>query len=304
MAFAGVELPENLGQSPPAPAAPETTQPADAAPEGASPENDFSSEAPDTDGTREAKALTDLDKLDRFRFEGKEWSREDFRKAYLRQQDYTRKTQEIAQSRKELEETRKYVDNFAYDLRAVQQDRSRWKEFERLYPKEFVERAREILRFQPQEPGNPQQTGSHLDLHPDVKEKLDTIESEFQTIKQEREAQAIEQINSWLDNQFETLGKKYDFANPELVNARAEMHSRNGVQITEKVLEKLFKASHEETKANWEKRYKSLVDKQLKTGKEGRDMGAGGGVPTEGPKKFKTIKEATAGFLRDIDARR
>jgi GTP-dependent phosphoenolpyruvate carboxykinase len=62
--------------------------------------------------------LTDLDSVDRFRFAGREWTRDELQKSILMQNDYTRKTQEIS-------ETRKYYEHLQSDLPKVLRDPSR-----------------------------------------------------------------------------------------------------------------------------------------------------------------------------------
>lgn len=261
---------------------------------------DFQSESGDSPkGTSRTHAsdatLADLDKLNRFRFEGKEWSREQMREKLregLRQEDYTRKTQELA-------ETRKYADNFAVDLRAVIRDKNRFQEFAKIYPREYVERAREILssmgqgaafsQQQPNEPYNP---------------RLQEIEQRFAQWEQHQKAQEVEQIQSWLENQYQTLSKKYPLANTEIVTARADVASQQGHKITTQVLEALFKKTDEEIKAQWDAHYKSKVDKQKQVGKEARDVGPGGGVPMTGPKKYKNITEAKQAWLAELSAER
>jgi hypothetical protein len=62
----------------------------------------------------------------------------DLKNSYLMREDYTRKTQEVA-------EARKYVDNFKYDLQSLVKQPSLMGQFEKVYPKEFVQLAKEIL---------------------------------------------------------------------------------------------------------------------------------------------------------------
>lgn len=287
----GVTLPDNIGET--QSTAPDTGAPS-GAPEGAAPSPDtISPKGTSTETPKGADALTDLDKLERFRFQGREWSRKDLERAYLRQEDYSRKTQELA-------ETRKYTDNFAADLRTVIKDRSRLEEFKRLYPREYVERAEEILSTLPgSRPPETQQTGN---VDPAFREDIEGIKREFNQLKQEREAQAIEQIQSWLDNQFDTLGKKYPNARQKEVMADAEVAARNCTKVTAEVLEKLFKASDAEISGAWEAKYKEKVNKQLSAGKQARDIGPGGGVPGEAPRTPKTFKEARELMIEDMKA--
>lgn len=282
----GVDLPDNIGGGAPSPEPSTGDSP--------SPDTTVSSEkASHTEGADGKPSITDLDKLERFRFEGREWSRKELQNAYLRQQDYSRKTQELA-------ETRKYTDNFAADLRTVMKDRARFSEFQRLYPREFVERAQEILEAMPKA------TGGQPNAEPNdpVSEKLAALEGKISTYEQRAEAQEIEKLQLWVDNQFATLSKKYPDAIPELINARAEVMARQGTKITTPVLEKLFKEHDGQIKAQFEARYKGKVSKQINAGKEGRDVGPGGGMPGDAPKNPKTFKEARDMMIADYTAQR
>lgn len=298
----GVQLPEDLGkQTPVSEGAPDGASPSgsqDLSPEGSSPSGEVSTESVKSEITKE---LLDLDKLERFRFDGKEWNRNDFKNSYLMHQDYTRKTQELA-------ENRKYVDNFQVDLQTVVNDPSRMKEFRAVYPKSFVQVAEKVLAHMQPKQSMPQATPNapQDELSRKFEERFATIDQKLSKIDQWEQQQLqneIKSIESWLDNQFSTLSKKYNLADPEVVTARAQVLSDNGQKVDEKVLEKLFEKHHSEVKERWDKTYKEKVTKQKEAGTKSRDMGAGGGTPGGQPKQVKTIKEATKLALEDLGAR-
>lgn len=274
------------------------------APEGASPTGQVSeAQRPEQasgdngEAARAAKppSLVDLDKLERFRFNGREWNPKDLRNAQLRHEDYTRKTQEVA-------EARKFADNFVYDLQTVLRDRSKLEEFQRIYPKEYVQIAQGILSSLPSQPQAVTPTAKSA-LDPAMAERLSRMENQFTTLMQQTEKAQVEQIQSWLDNQFDVLGRKYPFADPEVIDARAELAARNGTQITADVLEKLFKQHDEqmkERKSSWDKAVKEKQNQQIQAGKKAKDMGTGGGTPGGAPKAARTIKDATKLALKDL----
>lgn len=289
----GVELPDNIGEAPATTGAPDGAAPEGSAPEGAAPQTISTK----TEGTeiheerpRKPPSLLDLDKQERFRFEGREWTRDQLRKAYLRQEDYSRKTQELA-------ETRKFSDNFATDLRAVMKDPSLFEQLQRIYPKEYVAHAKEVLNdLKGLRPDAQSQTAQQKD--PEFLQLRD----EFQALKAERAAQGVEQVQQWLNSTYSTLEKKYPYARPKEVTVDAEGMALGGTKITAEVLEKLFKANDAELKAKWDANYKAKIDEQLTIGKKGRDLGPGGGVPTSGPKNPRTMKEARDAMLADAAA--
>lgn len=301
MAF-GVVLPEDLGKST-APEVEPSEGSTESAPSGAkdlAPEGDGAkelAESPEPQATKEKEAL-DLDKLESFRFAGRNWTPKDLKNAYLMREDYTRKTQEIA-------EARKYADNFTVDLQAVIQDPGLIEKLRAVYPKAYVDVAEKVLaRMQPSVPGT-QQAAPTQNADPALQKWREQVESKLSRLDQWEEAQKhaeIEKIESWLTNTYDTLSKKYPLADNEVITARAQVLSDNGHKIDEKVLDKLFKQNDEETKTRWEKVYKEKVNKQLEAGQRSKDTGSGGGVPGNAPRGFKTIKEATQTMLKDFGA--
>lgn len=278
----GVELPENLGQTTTEESAPQQ----DLSPE----EGKVSTESsqPET-----AKELLDLDKLERFRFEGREWSPKDLKNAYLMREDYTRKTQELSKARQ-------YVDNFEVDLQTVINDPSRIAEFRAVYPAQYVKLAEQVLSRLGGERSAQQVNSNPND---ELSKRFSQIENKLSKIDQweeQQRQQEVRNIESWLDNQYAVLSKKYDKADPEVVTARAQVISDNGHKVDEKVLEKLFEKHHKEVSERWDKSYKETVKKQLEAGSKSKDIGAGGGTPGGAPRTARTIKEATKLALEDL----
>src|SRR5271166_2884879 len=74
---------------------------------------------------KSVQELIDLDKLERFLWKGKPTTRKEFESGWLRQQDYTRKTQALKESQAKAEiETRKFQDNLDADLEKLRQNPS------------------------------------------------------------------------------------------------------------------------------------------------------------------------------------
>lgn len=294
----GVELPENLGQpAPEAPvteSAPEGAEPKDSAPEGA--KELSTSQEPNT-----PKETLDIDKLESFRFAGRDWTPKDLKNAYLMREDYTRKTQEVA-------EARKYADNFSVDLQTVIQNPDLIAKLRAVYPKAYVDVAERVLAYRAQQQGTQQVTpnqNANDPLHKITQwqQQVDNKLSKIDQWEAHQQQVEIKGIESWLTSQYETLSKKYPLANGEVITARAQVLSDSGNEITEKVLDRLFKQNDEETKAHYEKVYKEKVTKQLEAGSKSKDVGAGGGVPGNAPKGLKTFKEAREAMIKDLGAR-
>jgi len=284
----GVELPANLGANN------AVNDTASAAPESHAAPETISTESRSTETPNQSQ-MVDLDKQEKFRFKGRDWTRDEFEKGYLRQQDYTQKTQELT-------ERRKYVDNFAADLSTVASDPSRMADFERMYPKEFVALAKtHLAKLKGQ---NPQETTTNESKSWKDDPEFQEFKSELSEWKSEKAQAEVKSIQTWLDGQFDSLTKKYPHAHTEIVNSRAEAMARQfqgtDQKITAQVLDKLFKENNDEMKTRSDSMYKTKITNQINAGKSARDIGPGGDVDGGAPKKFRTIKEATAGFLSDI----
>jgi hypothetical protein len=289
----GVELPQNFGTPN---AAQEAAEPV-AAPEGAA-TDEISTEAHGTQTTGDDNVL-DLDKHETFRFKGQDWTREEFEKAYLRQADYTQKTQQLS-------EQKKYYDNFWADFSTVRSNPDRLADFERIYPKEFVQHARTLLA----KPGqsapkavNPNESkpNSLLD-HPEFRELKESVE----TITTKAQKEEIARIDGWLKNQYDTLGKKYPYADAETVESRALVYAQKngGKAVTAEYLDRSFKEHNDQVKKRMDGLYKAKITQQINAGKDARDVGTGGDIAGGAPQSDRTLKQAKERMLSDVAAGR
>jgi uncharacterized FlaG/YvyC family protein len=287
----GVELPDNLGEKP------STEEPSQDLAPGSAEGTEISEKlSNETSLKPPIEELLDLDKQERVRFEGREWSVKDLRNAYLMREDYTRKTQELA-------EARKYADNFDADLSTVLREPNRLSDFARIYPPSYVEKVQRILeRANPEsaQASSQGQAQRPAELPPEMRELLQFK----QTWEQERKEQAIQSTQRELDTMFSDFGKKYEFANHKAVNNAAISVVEAGHKLTPQLLEKLFKQEHEDMKALFEKSYKNKVQAQKQAGFKARDAGPGGSAPGAAPKVNKTLREARDQWLSDLEAQK
>ena len=243
-----------------------------------------------------AKEILDLDKLERFRFAGKEWNPKDLRNSYLMREDYTRKTQEVA-------EARKFADNFKYDMQSLVKDPGLMDKFASIYPKEYVESAKEIMQML--RSGNtpsPNQT-QQGQIDPNFLKEFKEVKGWIQSQTEQQKQVSIEQANTWLDNQYTSLSKKYPNAVEEIVTARAQALIDMQRPVNSEVLDKLFEQSQKEMTDRFVTAKQNKVKEQLKVGQSGKDVGQGGSPASEGPKKYKTFKEAKAAMLADLNSK-
>jgi oligoendopeptidase F len=284
----GVELPENLGQTTESPE--RDTAPVES-PEGSPKELPKVSEP---EATKES--ILDLDKLERFRFDGREWSRKELQDAYLMRKDYSQKTAELA-------EARKYADNFESDLGKVLQDPKLLTRMKEVYPSSYVQLAERYLAAQnPAASAQVPQQGVG-ESNKAYEERIAMLEGRFRDWDKRNFEAEVKSKESWLENQYSRLGTKYPHANKDSVILRASVLADQGRDIDESVLEKLYKASNDETKTRWDELYKSKVDQQKKVSLQGKDTGTGGGVPGQAPRGHKTIKEARDAWLSTLETK-
>lgn len=316
--FAGVDLDAKLSETTSAPEVSDGGGATDKAPEVSNHEG--TPEKPeqeklDKPSIEVKPEIPDLDKLERFRWKGKDLTRDELEKAYLRHEDYTRKVSQVS-------EQRKYAENFEYDLAKVVENPALLGEMRKVYPSQFVKIAESVLNRLPSKRDDVASAPNEFPNQNFESEKITSLEAQLQRalqqveeltgwrsgideqVKQANLAKAEAQIDKWFDD----LGKKYPEADPEIVNAKAiylsEQLKDSGKPFTQAELEKLFKAEHERLESRYAERYRTQIEKQKAAASKVQDMGAGGGVPSAPAKQAKTLKEATKHMLDDIESGR
>lgn len=300
--FLGVQLPEP-GEAPEVQSAPES------APQAPEPKSDgFELGNGKTDLGEAAKPeltkqeLVDLDKHERFRWQGKEWSQKDFRSGHLMREDYTRKTQELA-------EARKYVENFDADLAKVVENPNLFEEFRQVYPAQYHAIAQRILdRMNPTResaPSGVSQPTQAADVEKVVQslleKQLKPLHQWREQVEKEKEDAVTKATLAEVDGWFEKAGRKYPFANETEVNALAHSAAQQGHKITEGVIERLMRDSHERFEKRADERQKKQVEEQKKANAKARDIGPGGGTPAA-PMPKMSMKDVRKKLLADLDA--
>lgn len=225
-----------------------------------------SNEGGETAPSTEQPDILDLDSTEKFRFEGREWTPAELKKAYMMQSDYTRKTQELG-------ENRKYYDNLVYDLPKVLQNPALVAEFKRVYPNQFHSLIGHL---------ESKQQADKQGVDPE-------FYREFQEIKTQLRDQRVSAIEAELDHKFSTLSQKYPYADEEVVIARAQTLLDSGQKLSDEVWDKLWKSNHEKISQAISKNIQS----QKSANAQGKDMGSGGGIAGQAPVKHRTIKEAS-----------
>lgn len=222
--------------------------------------------------------ILDLDKVEKFKFGGKEMTREQLKNSMMMHSDYTKKTQSVS-------EVKKYIDNFHIDLERVIENPNLAGEFKKVYPKEF-HRYMDYLVRQDAKPKEQSQGD------PELREELNQI-------KNYMHQEQVKAKEAELDSIFTRLSPKYPDAIEDVVMARAQVLIDQGHEPTNEFWEKLFKSSHEQISKRFEDRKNKTLQDQRAANQRGRGPGIGGGTPGQAPKRL-TMKEATEHAIRDL----
>ena len=248
------------------------------------PETNTPDSAPET---KAASDILELDKIEKFKFEGQEWSPKDLKNAYLRQQDYTQKTQALA-------EERKYYDNLQTDLATLRSNPALVDQFKSIYPEKFHGYVDMILAKdeQAKEQGQPQTQQNQPSVPPELMDRINRIEQSFFS----KEVEAIEATLSSYDSKFSA---KYPMANVNDVYAKAQMLNGKGEKLTEETWDKLWKSSNDSDKARFDQFYKSQIKEQKQAAAKAKDVQTGGGIPGQAPQNLK-LKDVRNAMLKNM----
>lgn len=241
--------------------------------------------------------VVDIDKLEKFMYQGKEWTKDDLRaweKERLMHGDYTRKTQEIAAKDKALEQERRYTENVPYDLEKLARDPNLIDQFKSVYPKKYHAVADKILERLGVAP-RPTQALAKDSIPEEWRSELDQVKSMLK-------AHETEKYEQQLNATFDKFKAKYPKAREDVIIARAQAALNQGVELNDSQFEKLFKDEHESIMKSMDEYYLSKIKEQKAANKKGRDVPSGGETPTSPPKKL-TFKEATEAAIRDLSNR-
>lgn len=255
--------------------------------------------------TKASDFVPELESLGKFKLHGKEWTFEELNKSMLMQADYTRKTQEIAQDRK-------YMENLRADLENVRVNPALTERFKQIYPEKFhnyldlvmqaqsaVEEASESGELTSNEAAK-LRAQIERDLEKKLADKFDKLERVSQTV-QEREMEAADKH---LQVVLDKLSDKYPYAIQDAVLNRAEklvLENQNNphFRMTEALWDRLFKATNSELKSKLESRYKSEIEALSQKSQKASDVPPGGSAPGRAQKKM-SFKEAEKAMIEDL----
>jgi len=254
------------------------------------------------DSSSQSSEVLDLSKTEKFLWEGKEMTPDELRKSFLRQQDYTKKTQAVAEERRRFdeerrsynlqrEETEKYESNLDADIQNVLRDPSLEAKFKEIYPEKYHGKLEQSLNQAFGDQNSPNRSQALLER------RLQSIEGKFQSQDRERAKTAFESEVSKdaeiLDSAISRLSAKYPMADEDSILARAQYMAADIKKDADfqknfsGLMEKLYKENHQFHEKRYQTHYKSKVDAQKQANTRGKDIGRGGATPGAAPVKMK-----------------
>lgn len=238
--------------------------------------------------TSEQRDVLDLNSVERFKFEGKEWTPQEMRNAYLMQSDYTKKTQAVAEERRKLEE---FSRHWEVDQKALMQNPDLLDEFKAKYPKHFHALGENLVRYARQlKTSESSPSEKKPDERPDWAKSLEERLSQFE--KDKYEAQ-VEKYSAQLDSTLSKMSQKYPFADTEVALVRAQSLHDRGTNLSDATWEEIFKSLHSQAENRMKEYQSKLVKEQKAANSKARDVASGGGIAGAAPDLPRTIKEAT-----------
>lgn len=264
-------------------------------------------ESSDLTPSEQQALVTELEKLEKFKFQGQELTAKDLEKMILRQKDYTQKTQSLAEERKAIEaekQERKFYENLYYDLQQVKSNPQLVQEFIKVYPEKFHGYLKEVLNSQ-QTQAQDQTAQTKYDI--DQMSRMQKLENFYNQQQEMIQQQEIAKTEAAINSKIETLSKKYPDALPELAIGKVfEVYNKlqqTGGKLSDQDWESAFKASDAQVKDLLKSRYGELVKKQTQANAKARDVDSGGGTVGRAPQKFKSLKEVTDFAVNDLTGR-
>ncbi len=260
--------------------------------------------------SEEQALVTELEKLDKFKFQGQELTAKDLEKMILRQKDYTQKTQGLAEERKAIEtekQERKFYENLYYDLQSVKSNPQLIQEFIKTYPEKFHGYLKEVLKESSPTQGLQQQQEQKPQYDIDQMSRIQKLENFYNQQQEMIQQQEVAKTETAINQKIDELSKKYPDALPELAIGKVfEVYNKlqaTGGKLSDADWESAFKSSDEQIKNLVKSRYGEMVKKQTQANAKARDVDSGGGTVGRAPHKFSSLKEVTDFAINDLTRR-
>lgn len=263
--------------------------------------SDRPSDAREINTPQAFKDALELERIEKFRFQGKEYTPKELGTLLAREKEaqkgFTQKMQALSEERKAFDtrraEYQKYDDNLVYDLEKVRQNPSLVQEFIRTYPESYHRHLKAVLSSTSEGQANQGMREQSNNIPVELMSQVQKL-NEF--VQKQEVAKAEVQIERDLEKalaQFKYASKKEVLADIYEFHNQSPVDPLTGAkpQITSELWLKAAEASHNDRLESYKAYQKELINNQKQANSKARDVGAGGGVPGQGPKKFSSFKD-------------
>lgn len=253
--------------------------------------------------------IQELEKLEKFRFQGRDYTAKELEKEILFQKDWTKKSQQLAQEKKEFESARKAVQeeqkfesNLKADLDFIKANPQHAAKFLEVYPAKYHQALQQVMseiNGQQQQSHNQQKTPSYETLA--LQREVGELRSYHNESKITVETQRIEGM-------IKSLESKYPDAITEMAIGRVysawdKMVKESGnesVKIPDQVWEDTFKSVASEMKQLVKTKYSANVKQQLQANSKAKGTPSGGANVGRAPQKFKNLRDVTNNAIKGL----
>lgn len=247
-----------------------------------------------------AQAVYELEKLGKFKLEGKEMTLDDLKKAMLRQNDYTSKTTKLSDERKAFESERTYYENLAADLEKVRKNPNLASEFVKTYPEKFHSYLMDLQKNTGDVSGgsvSSQSVGAQPQPNVELLSRLTKVEKSLQEQELVKAKAELTEITTSLESKYK-LGAK---AKPWVMGLAYEAYNENnGQRLTKEQWGEIYERVDNTIKEIVKEQYGELAKQQSSANAKARDVESGGGTPGRAPQKFKNFDEVTKFAIGDF----
>lgn len=250
----------------------------------------------DTSNAQEASSnstpsVTEIDGLSEFTFQGERYTPEEWHKTLS---EY----RQLKESQKETAKYKDYVENYEVDFEKVRKDPSLAAEFKKIYPKQFHAAVDALLGTQRPE-ASTEAPGSQIPK--EILERLNRAEHKLTSYEQKIHEAEVAKNEAYLKTHVDPLFQKYEFADPNVVFAKAEIMIDQGFKMTAAAWERLVKENHLAIEKKAQSIHQRTLKSQLEKGAQGKDVGQGGNAPGNAPPKApRTFEEATSRMIESM----
>jgi len=257
----------------------------------------------ESEAKQDNQAILDLAKVQKFKLNGQEMTFDELQKSILRQQDYTKKTQALA-------EERKFIDNLDADLLAVKKNPTLASKFKEVYPERFHRYLDVILERQAEAEARGEEPSQKAQIPDEIRKRIEQHEEAIRAFQEEKTQAQTEALENLYESVSQEAVKKYPRADLVHVYGALEQYiTQNNItakqlltqrEATQKLFDHFAKASHDSMMKAFQDWQKSELEKARKINAQAGDVARGGGTPSAPPVKMK-LRDVAEAMIADLN---